>query len=195
MITRISFDFTILKAALLAASKNKTRSNLLGVFVEFTGKDLFVAATNGHMLAAFKPVFKIEGESEPFSVILPYDEIAALKKTTIAILSYDSEAGTCAFDQDGRISSFKPIDENFPAWRRVLPRDEANGQAAFFNPEYLMAFKKIAKMLGSEKFSIAFNGENPNAIYLDTQIDHVCIIMPIRQSYDIPKSIPLWANL
>jgi hypothetical protein len=81
------------------------------------------------------------------------------------------------------------MDDKYPDWRKVVPLT-VSGEVAQFNAEYVGAFGKVHKLLGS-KYSpvIRHNGDSAARVVLTG--DAVGVIMPMRGDPQ-PLDNPSW---
>lgn len=152
-----------LEAVALASSSEQTRYYLNGVCIEtYTDGTSGLIATDGHRLHA------INTQEKPISsFILGNDAVEkALKlvksektKWTVTIEITDNTLQAVMHDKQGELIGvigsfdFKPVDGNFPDWRRVIP-NEATGNVEndiAFNCAYMADFGKVAKLLTGTK--------------------------------------------
>ena len=189
----VQFDFRALKACALCASTEQTRYYLGGVFVELSDCGLLTVATDGRRLIAARPEYTAAMPNKPrFGIIIPSEVIARLK-----ISRYQHQGdlvcdgGAWRLEYDGLAIGFKPIDGTFPDWRRIVP-SETNGDAAQFNPAYLVDFGKASKIMGGDtRPTVAYNGEGPAIITLQADIEAFGVLMPFRASI-VATTPPGW---
>ena len=191
----MELDLKLVKAAAMCASKEETRYYLKGVAIQASAKGVFIVATDGHRLAAFKQLQGYDGES--FNIIIPLDIIAKIKlnkKDPFATLKLaDGLLNQWSITHDGSTITFSVIDGTFPDWQRIIP-SELNGKTAQFNMTYLGDFAKVAKALtGSEtSVSIAHNGDGPALLSFGEEVDGLGVLMPLRKT--IKAQAPNWVT-
>ena len=191
----MELDLKLVKAAAICASKEETRYYLKGVAIQASAKGVFIVATDGHRLAAFKQLQGYDGES--FNIIIPLDIIAKIKlnkKDPLATLKLaDGLLNQWSITHDGSTITFNVVDGTFPDWQRIIP-SELNGKTAQFNMTYLGDFAKVAKALtGSEtSVSIAHNGDGPALLSFGEEIDGLGVLMPLRKT--IKAQAPNWVT-
>ena len=191
----MELDLKLVKAAAICASKEETRYYLKGVAIQASAKGVFIVATDGHRLAAFKQLQGYDGES--FNIIIPLDIIAKIKlnkKDPFATLKLaDGLLNQWSITHDGSTITFSVIDGTFPDWQRIIP-SELNGKTAQFNMTYLGDFAKVAKALtGSEtSVSIAHNGDGPALLSFGDEVDGLGVLMPFRKSIQVKT--PNWVT-
>ena len=191
----MELDLKLVKAAAMCASKEDTRYYLNGVAIQASARGVFIVATDGHRLAAFKQLQGYDGES--FNIIIPLDIIAKIKlnkKDPFATLKLaDGLLNQWSITHDGSTITFSVIDGTFPDWQRIIPK-EVDGKTAQFNMTYLGDFAKVAKALtGSETHvSIAHNGDGPALLSFGEEIDGLGVLMPLRKT--IKAQAPNWVT-
>lgn len=165
------------QAALLCVSKDASRPNLHGVFLDPRG---YVVATSGHMLFVGEaPACR----SLPHSVLIPTDAVAAaLKKSPRARDMYCVSDPAGVFRLAGDVL-FEPSSAQFPeAWPRVIPGKIQDIAPAHFDGEYYRNVSKMAKILtgGRYGFTIAQQPNGPCGVAFD-RTDCCAVIMPVRR--------------
>ena len=73
----MQINVNYLKAAALVTSKEETRYYLKGVSISASDKGVFIVATDGHRLAAFRQAETYDGS--PMDIIIPIETVNALK--------------------------------------------------------------------------------------------------------------------
>jgi DNA polymerase-3 subunit beta len=184
----MQINVNYLKAATLVTSKEETRYYLKGVSINAGYKGVFIVATDGHRMAAFKQAETYDGA--PIDIIIPTETVNALKTKEETV-----ELGKINENQYmlGNII-FTPIDGTFPDWRRIVPKELSN-QTAQFNLSYLGDFAKVAKALGKGTPAyVNHNGESAALISFGPNVDGFGLLMPMRLKFtgmnDLP---PSWA--
>jgi len=199
-------NLRLLAATALMVSKEEARPYLRGVLIEVTHKGVYYVATDGTaMLVSFRGADDAQCTdwNEPVQMIIPTDECkrAKLKRT-------GSEDGTLTLHDDGSVTiqhditwTFKPIDGQYPDWRRIVPRevdkDEMIGQA-HFNYDYAMRFQSFGEKMelgratinqrdGSSPMPVTFGGVHDSAGL------SFGIFMPLRGSTPVWKA-PDWID-
>lgn len=193
-------QFTIsvdtVKALLLAAAKNDVRYWLNAVCIDVRESDAVAVATNGHILLAL-PIERAEGDESPLvsgQYIISRDALDKLKapfKGAHITLMIDAANQSFTIGAWGSITTTKLVDGRFPEWRRVIPHS-VNGEVSQFDADYVAAFGKINKLLGS-KYSpaIAHNGNAASRVILTEGA--VGVIMPMRADPISTVETPDWA--
>jgi len=178
----------ILKALLLTAGKNDSRTFLNGIHFEHTEHGVIAITTDGHRMTCARLDYKGE-EFKPFTV--HRDMISALKSRydvginrTGNVVSITTENGIVnALEWAGA----------WPEWRRIIPR-HFSGNPASYNFDYLGDVGKAMKLLSCESRVIVQNGDRGAMINMTDDI--FIIIMPMRESasYVMPDTAPLWTR-
>ena len=193
------FTLAIPRATIAAVSrfmaKQDIRYYINGLHVECYANIAYVVATDGHTLALGRVTRETSGDimTGQGSLIIPREFVEKIKANgnngMPVTLSVDGEAFT--LDDCGMKTSGKAIDGKFPDWRRVIPR-KASGEAAFFNPEYLMRCFKAGQDLGSKRgaFQLAYNGKAAALVTFDN-LDVLAVVMPMRED---PAECPEWVG-
>jgi DNA polymerase III sliding clamp (beta) subunit (PCNA family) len=171
-----------LKAAAFSASTEETR-----YYLKVTQNTVTYVATNGHMMLAIRGAN--EGGAD-YALTIPTEVIDAFKVPARVLNQGDPIPCELSLREDGfwelrfgdQRVAFKDLCEfaTYPDWRRVTP-SETNGKAANYNPDYLVAFKKAARILTGDKnpfVSVAHNGLGPALVFLSDKAFGV--LMPIR---------------
>lgn len=193
-------QFTIpvdsIKALLLAAAKNDVRYYLNGVCIDVRESDAVAVATDGHMLVAL-PLERVEGDESPTVAghyIIARDSLEKLKspvKGEHVTLTIDAAAQSLTIGAWGSTTTTKLVEGQYPNWRSAIPKT-VNGEVSQFDAEYVAAFGKINKLLGS-KYSpaIAHNGNAASRVMLTGGA--VGVIMPMRADPISTLDTPDWA--
>lgn len=170
----IEYETAALKAALLAASTEKHRSHIAGVYIDAAG---FIVATDGHILVATRcqPCEK--------SFFIPTE-------TLKAGLSANGRMPTIALRPDAvGALAYEPSTLEFPNWRVVMPR-ELSGDHAEFDCNLLGRLGKIAKVLGGGHARLHLNGKNAAGGTFTARTDCFGAVIPYR----MPKDGASWAD-
>lgn len=175
----VSIQTNHLKAAACCAAQQDIRYYLNGVLIEVRATETRIVATDSNMAAVLRDTV-LAGEQPVFpDVIVPNEvvkQVLASKSPTLSLI----------FDEKAKVWSlggmtFKPIDQAYPDYRRIIPR-EHSGEAAQFNVDFLGAFKKIGKALGVKSQPIIrHNGNGAAQVQFYGRDDEfVGVIMPLR---------------
>jgi DNA polymerase III sliding clamp (beta) subunit (PCNA family) len=181
-------------AARFAASDAKDRREALhGVLVEASPAGVRLVATDGHaMLVVRAPA---DADTDTWTGIVPADAIkAALAwkgNKTLPIVLIPGEPACQLTRATGAYFLFVPAPGPFPDYRKVIPA-APSGEAAFYDPDFLVRFKRAAEDLGSEKglFGLRQNGDGSGLVYISD--DAVGVVMPMR-SGGLDVAYCLWA--
>ena len=152
-----------LEAVSLAASHEQSRYYLNGVCLEpYEDNTVGMIATDGHRLHTMH--VKRDAAVPEGSFIIGNDDIAkalslykaavkGLARSMRDMLTLQVTADTITVMLGGDIPqgsfSYKPVDANFPDWRRVFPSGEAGAPNVAFNGAYITDFAKASKILGN----------------------------------------------
>lgn len=179
----MQLNVNYLKAAAIAVGKEETRYYLKGVAIQANETGVFIVATDGHRLTAFRQAETYDGE--PINIIIPIETVNALKTKEETVELNGNILGNIIFT---------PIDGTFPEWRRIVPK-ELNNETAQFNLTYLGDFAKVAKALGKgTPVHIAHNGNGPALITFGTDIDGIGLLMPMRVQHLNSATLPTWVK-
>lgn len=194
--------FMIYRNALKAVSRFQSvkdvRFYLNGVCIEWNALQTRMIATDGHALIVHKSDAK-DDNAGAGSIIIPADAV----KTMLAwkpenkwqkdqpIMVEQSANGEFRASWHNNLTLFRPIDGQFPNYRRVMPVT-VTGAADFYDAEFLIRTKRASEDLGSDngRFELSYNGAVPDengqtgasgpgiAVINDSCF---VIIMPMRQ--------------
>jgi hypothetical protein len=175
-----SINLKTLKAVSLAASKDKIRHYLNGVFVEITAETIRYTATDGHIL-----ISRTEDSAEPNTLIgswiIPAEfvkSVKLIKRTDHATLAQGSDTMMVV---TGCFSGlFYPIDGTFPSYRAVIPQ-AASGEPAQFDGFLLGRIADFADKLGLGRPRIHYNGAGPAPVTFSAG-NGIAVVMPLRIS-------------
>lgn len=161
----IEYETSALKAALLAASTDKHRPHVAGVYIDAAG---FIVATDGHVLLA------VRSQPCPTSFFIPTETLkaglaAAGRAVTVALSP--GKVGALAYE---------PSTLEFPIWRQVLPKNELSGEHAHFDFDLIGRLVKIAKSLNGGKARLHMNGEAPAGVTFTGRTDCFAVVIPGR---------------
>lgn len=179
----IMLDRAKLKAAArFAASDPKDmRLSLHGVLVEASPAGVRLVATDGHAMLVVRAAG--EPDTDTWTGIIPSDVIkAALAwkgNKTLPIILLPGEPECRLTRATGEAVVFVPAAGPFPDYRKVIPK-KPSGDASFYDPDFLVKFKRAAEDLGSNLglFGLLPGGDGPGLVYLTE--DAVGVVMPIR---------------
>mgnify|MGYP003330163777 CR=1 FL=1 len=182
----ITINKTALKAVSRFAAKSDIRYYLVGVLVEATATETRLVATDGHTML----IHRMKAENtHAWTGIVPLDTVTAILKHKTASKRVDfpielhetASQHELRIDYSGQAFIFKPVDGNFPDYRRVIPK-EITGEAACYQPEFLQRVQDAAADLGNAKmagFAMGYNGNS--AAVCSINPDCLAVIMPLRQ--------------
>lgn len=191
----IMLDRAKLKAvARFAASDVKDkRLSLHGVLVEASPAGVRLVATDGHSMLVVRSA--ADADTDTWTGIVPADAIkAALAwkgNRTLPIVLIPGEPECQLTRATGEALVFVPAPGPFPDYRKVIPA-APSGAASFYDPDFLVRFKRAAEDLGSEKglFGLLPGGNGAGLVYLTA--DAVGVVMPMR-SGGLAVADCLWA--
>ena len=170
-------------AARFAADSKDLRLSLHGVLIEASPAGVRLAATDGHALLVVRAAG--EPDTDTWTGIVPSDVIKAAlawkgnKSLPIWLIPGAPE---CRLTRaTGEALVFVPAPGPFPDYRKVIPA-APSGEASFYDPDFLVRFKRAAEDLGSEKglFGLLPGGGGSGLVYLGE--DATGVIMPMRSS-------------
>jgi DNA polymerase III subunit beta len=153
-----------------AALKDSSKRNLNGVFMKFEGNKLEAVATDAHRLAYYKSELKDSVKSK-FEYIVPLKTINELGK-----LLEDSEEKEVEVNFHEKTIEFKidnidivsrVIDENYPNYNQVIPKDFT--MKAFINKEEMEGAIKRASTISSEKSRVVMLKLEKNKLTINAQ--------------------------
>jgi hypothetical protein len=177
----MNINLDIFRAAILFSGKHDIRFYLNGIHVT-AGR---IQSTDG--CAAF---FHWADIPAGVDVIIPREVIEQVLKVKAKECEL-SIGETCSIQCAGIEFKFKPVEGKFPDCQRVIP-EKVTGEAATFNPDYLVACQKAAKALGVKRYPIAHNGQGPAVMpFTNTAF---AIVMPMRDMTETDISSILWAK-
>lgn len=164
-----------------AASKEKTRYYLNGVFVHSDEDFVFFVATDGHKMVVHR-VPNVDHVLWAF--IIPRTMLEKFKfskrDTGLAELTYLER--TISIEHDGGVTSGKEVDGTFPGYIRVRPADGVEICPAAFNGQYCADFDVLAKAFGTTA-TISPRGERPALVTFGDRQDIYGALMPMQKSF------------
>jgi len=168
-------------AARFAADSKDLRLSLHGVLVEASPAGVRLVATDGHAMLVARAAGDVD--TDTWTGIIPADVIkAALAwkgNKSLPIILIPGEPECRLARATGEAVVFVPVAGPFPDYRKVIPK-APDGKPSFYDPDFLVKFKRAAEDLGSEKglFGLRQNGDGAGLIYLTD--DAVGVVMPMR---------------
>jgi hypothetical protein len=208
--TTFTIDLRAIKACAIAASNEETRYYLKGVCIEHTPAGPVFVATDGARLIAARHDWRDDtGAPEAFApFIVPLSLIKRIKvgardlnDATVTLATGGNDALQISIAHNGVTYTECGIDAVYPAWRNVVPRDDASGKLAHYDFKLLATFAEATKALhGRGDFwpTVAYNGPNNPAMVdllagLGAPIEAFGVIMPIRDKRAAPLTrAPAW---
>lgn len=184
---QITIQQNELKAVSYAMAVKDIRHYLNGMKVETNGIETRLICCDGHRLnACILPKSGEELLDNVLEFIVPSSLVKAMLKAKSSSRSYkpvfgiefDGEFITVAMP-DGSSLRDKAIDGKFPDYIRVIPV-EFSGEAAQYNPEYLLDADLAARAWLNHKTAtpaFSHNGDSSGGIAID---GFVAIVMPRR---------------
>ena len=186
----ISISRNKLKAASRFMAHDDVRYYLNGLLLESNATQTRVVATNGHTL--FAAYDSAEDQIE-FSGIVPDTAIKQILgwkgKGDMPVVFTVNPAGEQRACWNGNTAVFQLIEGTFPDYTRILPT-ALSGEAAFYDPEYLMWCSKAAADLGGP-FAFKQNGDSPGIAVFSPQA--FAVVMPMRNGVADVESLA-WAR-
>ena len=179
----IMIDRNKLKAAArFAASDPKDkRLALHGVLVEASPAGVRLTATDGAALLVQRAA--ADADTDTWTGIVPSDVIKAAMawkgSKSLPIVLVPGEPECRLTRATGEALLFVPAPGPFPDYRKVIPA-APSGAASFYDPDFLVRFKRAAEDLGSDLglFGLLPGGDGSGLVYLTA--DAVGVIMPRR---------------
>lgn len=181
-----------IKALLVIAAKKDIRRYLDSVCIDVRETDAVAVGCDGHKLLA---VALTLADDAPALVSGRYiirrealESVKPVLKRPI-IVTIDPTARTATIDNSSAATTATLMDATYPDWRKVVPLT-VSGEVAQFNAEYVGAFGKVHKLLGSAYSpGILHNGNAAARVVLTG--DAVGVIMPMRFNPQ-PLDNPAW---
>ena len=191
----IMIDRSKLKAAARFAAQDPKdrRLALHGVLVEASPAGVRLTATDGAALLVVRAA--ADADTDTWTGIVPSDVIKAAlawKGSKSLPIILVPGAPECRLTRaTGEALLFVEVAGAFPDYRKVIPK-APSGAAAFYDPDFLVRFKRAAEDLGSEKglFGLLPGGDGSGLVYLTP--DAVGVVMPMR-SGGLAVADCLWA--
>ena len=191
----IMIDRAKLKAAarFAATDPKDQRLTLHGVLVEASPAGVRLAATDGHALLVVRAA--ADTDTDTWTGIIPIEVVkAALAwkgNKSLPIILIPGEPECRLTRATGEAVVFAPAPGPFPDYRKVIPQ-APDGKPSFYDPDFLVRFKRAAEDLGSNLglFGLLPGGDGPGLVYL--RDDVVGVVMPIR-SGGLAVADCLWA--
>lgn len=179
----IMIDRNKLKAAArFAASDAKDRREALhGVLVEASPAGVRLVATDGHAMLVVRAAGDVD--TDTWTGIVPADAIKAALAwkggRNLPVILIPGEPECRLTRATGEAVVFVPAPGPFPDYRKVIPK-APSGEASFYDPDFLVKFKRAAEDLGSDKglFGLRQGGDGSGLVYLGE--DAVGVVMPMR---------------
>lgn len=196
---KITIDYAIIKALLIAAPKKDMRYYLNGICVDASKDTVVLVATDGHMMLSF-PVSadaiedRINGQFIIDRVDLDAIKPAKAGKHTLPLVIEVDDKGYTISGATKAVNTL--VDGKFPDWRRVVPQT-LSGELAQFNLEILSRIDDIRKVFGQDEYAttIHHNGRSCAQV-TGLKHDALLLLMPLRNDAtqgDAP--IPSWARM
>ena len=143
-----------------AASKEASRSLLMGVLIEASATALRMVATDSHRLA-YKEAKLESGPSERYSAIVPASalkEVATILKGDAPVTVRASDA-QIQFESEAWSLTSRVLDGQFPDYEKVIPKTTER-TITVDRAEWLSAIRRIdiVSRSASNKFEVAFTG-------------------------------------
>lgn len=185
---RINLRTKDLKAMLLTAGKLDIRYYLNGLCVNFRPGMVRLISTDGPHMSILK--LNYAHVIDHAEVIIPRAAIEELGKNLITVLEKVYEGWTL----DGR--AFTPINHKYPEFQRAVP-DKTSSEPAHLDPELLVHFKKMAKMMHDKKPGIRLsqNGKDQTLVTMLGTEDFIGTISPLNLKCEATKQSPSWSKL
>ena len=179
----IMLDRAKLKAAArFAAHDAKDRREALhGVLVEASPAGVRLVATDGHAMLVVRAPGDVD--TDTWTGIVPADAIKAAlawkggRNLPVILIPGAPE---CRLTRaTGEAVVFVPAPGPFPDYRKVIPK-APDGTASYYDPDFLVKFKRAAEDLGSNLglFGLLPGGNGAGLVYLGE--DAVGVVMPMR---------------
>lgn len=188
----IQIDRNHLRAALHTSSVRDIRHYLNGVCVEVMKGQTRIISTDGTVLSVFRTMIE---NPEHAQFIIPNEIVKSVKKGDGIILIEIDEGKYTLVDGTTRVG-FTPIDAKYPNYRQAFPSATYESMPSQYNPDLLMQFVKIAKLLGGspQSLHVKHNGNHAALVRILNQINFAGVIMPIRDCESKLESA-IWVNL
>jgi len=180
----IMLDRNKLKAAarFAACDPKDKRLSLHGVLVEASPAGVRLVATDGHVLLVARAAGDVD--TDTWTGIIPSDMVRAAlawkgDKTLPIWLTPGEPECRLTRATTGDALVFVPAAGPFPNYRRVIPQ-APDGKPSFYDPDFLVRFKRAAEDLGSKLglFGLLQGGDGPGLVYI--RDDVVGVVMPIK---------------
>ena len=185
----------LLKAVAVAMSKEETRYYLCGVSLTVKDNWAVLRATDGHrLILARQPC-----AGDNCDVIIPRTLIDKIKLARKAApeLTVAITGGMVSLAYAGETFGGALVDGAFPNTSRIVQGIKSDiGEAAQFNPDYLVDFKKAAEIMQDESPNpvVYHNGNNPALVRIGSQSDIFGVVMPYRIGADLTQAPSIaWA--
>lgn len=180
-----------LKAASMFMGKNDLRSYLNGVYAEVSYDQLILTATDGRRMVSIR--LDVEPGQRTTKFIIPASLLKDVKPKLTAYLSISDDDKLITLKQEDWAKQSAPIEEVFPEYRRVIPQ-KISGEAANYNPQYLLDAAKAVNMLTGQatmSLAISHNGSDAGVVEINDS-NVILLIMPVRNKAEFAYVKPSW---
>jgi len=174
-----------LKAVSLAMAVRDVRKYLNGTLVQCSGRTVRLVATDGHRLHMMDLPQDVPCPPLVEGVIIPRALIEwALKNSKPGqSVQVTIDGGMVKIAASGASMSGAAIDERFPDYSRILPREAPSGIVAQFNPRYVLsAYEAVKELIPKLIPLLRHNG--PYAAATVSYERFLAVIMPLRVTLD-----------
>jgi DNA polymerase-3 subunit beta len=182
------------------AAKEDVRYYLVGILIEKRNDGLFLVATDGNILGAYK-VDGWSGDIENGTqLIVPLSLVKRCKpgkKDKMISIEYTEESKLITAKIGTQPIIERAIEGRFPQWNRVIPTT-CSGEPGQFNPDILGRFSDFGAAMGMPPGArtpiISHSGEHGALVHMQIE-QFVGVIMPIRMKNIRPPmtKAPAWA--
>lgn len=173
-----------LRAAMLAASTDRSRPYLNGIYVDPAG---YLVASNGPFLFAAQID---RGEDNKDGWIISLDDVKAAMRgigKTEEILVNRTRIGNHLYE---------PMDHEFPEWQGLIKSiyaSDLSGEPSQFDPKYVAKLCRIAGCLRSKVPYIHHNGIAPCPVTFENRKDCFAVLMPLHIYNTRHRDAMAWA--
>ena len=186
-------------AALCTAPKADVRQYLVSVLVEATNLETRLISSAGSVMSVQRADAKGDNDVEgAVKVLLPLALLERVKKNRLSDHVEIIRIGDDWHMRDDAAQiSFKPMEDRYPDYRRILPA-KLSGDAARFDPALLQVFVKAAAVFGLKPHEVQLSpdGEKGMLVSIGRDTEYIGVLMPLREK-TLPVKLtaaPSWAR-
>ena len=169
---------TALRTTLFASSTDEAKQLLTGININFEGRNIETAATDGHRLAVFNLDNNLNDIDEKLSLTIPSRSLREVERVisnynTNDVISFFFDQGQVVFMSSDQIVTTRTLEGVYPNYLQLIP-DNFDSQLEFNRIDFISSLERVAVLADQHNNIIKINiDQNSKSVLISADAQDV----------------------